>query len=164
MKKRTLFPVLVSLLVSSMALSACEPVTAVRGNFLDEYQMKSVQAGVDTREDVVRKIGSPTTVAPFDPNVWYYLGQKTEKNSILDPKITDERIVVVTFAGDGVVDSVKERKDGREDVPLVQDTTPTSGNEYTFLQQMLGNLGKFNKQGKENAATTASGANGGYSR
>jgi outer membrane protein assembly factor BamE (lipoprotein component of BamABCDE complex) len=142
---------------SLFALSACEPITATRGNFLDEYQMKLVQPGVDTRDDVVRKIGSPTTVAPFDPNVWYYLGQKTEKHSILDPKIVDEKIVVVTFGSDGMVDTLKERRDGREEVPLVDRTTPTAGNEYTFLQQMLGNLGKFNKKDTSSAAETAGG-------
>lgn len=138
------------------ALTACTPMTATRGNLLDDYQMKEIQPGVDTRDDVVRKIGSPTTVAPFDDNTWYYMGQKTSKKGILDPKITEERIVVVTFAEDGMVDKVMQRADGREDIPIVQRKTPTTGNDYTFVQQLLGNLGKFNKP-RENAATTAGG-------
>ncbi|PZP55514.1 MAG: hypothetical protein DI586_06570, partial [Micavibrio aeruginosavorus] len=61
----------------------------------------------------------------------------------------------LTFAPDGFVDSMVERRDGREDVAIVKRTTPTSGNEITFVQQMLGNLGKFNKQDTTNAAQTA---------
>lgn len=146
-------PVLLSLTVG-LLLAACTPMTANRGNMLDDYQMKEIQPGVDTRDEVVRKIGSPTTIAPFDDNTWYYIGQKTSKRGILDPQITDERIVVVTFAQDGMVDKIVERKDGREDIPITQRKTPTTGNDFTFMQQLLGNLGKFNKQ-EGNAAETA---------
>ncbi len=146
---------LIALALSLSTLAACTPITANRGNFLDEYQMKEVVAGQDSRDEVIRKIGSPTSISPFDDNVWYYLGQKTEKKGIFDAKVTDERVVVVTFAQDGFVDSMVERRDGREDVAIVKRTTPTSGNEITFVQQMLGNLGKFNKQDTTNAAQTA---------
>jgi len=143
------------LLLSLLALSACTPVTANRGNLLEEYQMKEVIAGQDSRDEVVRKIGSPTAISPFNDNIWYYLGQTTEKVGIFDPKVTKEKIVVVTFGDDGLVNSIQERKEGREDVALVDRKTPTSGNEITFVQQMLGNLGKFNKQDTTNAANTA---------
>lgn len=141
--------------ISLLLISACTPVTANRGNLLDDYQMKELVAGQDTREDVIRKVGSPTTVSTFNDNIWYYLGQETEKVGVFDPKITRERIVVVDFGQDGLVNSVVQRKAGREDVVLVSRTTPTSGNEMTVVQQMLGNLGKFNKQSTTNAATTA---------
>lgn len=147
-----------ALMASACLMTACSPMTANRGNMLDTYQMKEILPGVDNRDSLTAKIGSPTTIAPFDNNTWYYIGQKTEKNGIMDPRITEERIVVVTFAEDGMVDKVMERADGREDIPIVQRKTPTTGNEYTFVQQMLGNLGKFNRA-KENSATTAGGAN-----
>ncbi|MCB1558846.1 MAG: outer membrane protein assembly factor BamE [Alphaproteobacteria bacterium] len=149
--------ILCLLIFSAGFLSACTPQLATRGNLLEEYQMKEVLPGLDTRDDVIRKIGSPTTVAPFDDNTWYYIGRRTEKNGILDPKVTEEKIVVVTFnAEDGFVENILERQDGREDVPIVQRTTPTTGNDYTFIQQMLGNIGKFNKS-PESAAATAGG-------
>lgn len=144
-------------LVVLATLTACTPITANRGNFLDDYQMKEILPGVDAKDDVIRKIGSPTTVSPFNDKVWFYLGQKTEKKGILDPKIIDERIVEVTFADDGLVQTIKERKDGRKDVPLVGRTTPSSGNDYTFIQQMLGNLGKYNKADTSSAADTGGG-------
>ena len=151
----------ISLLAMMFLATACTPMTASRGNLLDDFQMKEVQPGVDTRDEVVRKIGSPTTIAPFDDNTWYYIGQKTSKSGIMDAKVTEERIVVVTFAADGLVNNIVERKDGREDIPITQNQTPTTGNDFTFMQQMMGNLGKFNKAGG-NAATTAGG--GGVNR
>jgi outer membrane protein assembly factor BamE (lipoprotein component of BamABCDE complex) len=87
------------------------------------------------------------------------MGRKTEKKGILDPKVVEEKIVVVTFDSDGKVGAVKERRDGYQDIPIVQRTTPVSGNEFTFIQQMIGNVGKFNKQGNESASETAGGKN-----
>ncbi|MEK7801851.1 MAG: outer membrane protein assembly factor BamE [Pseudomonadota bacterium] len=138
-------------------LAACTPVTAIRGNLLEDYQLKEVVPGIDSREDVTRKIGSPTTIAPFDDKVWYYMGQKTAKKGIMDAKITTERIVIVSFLDDGKVDKVIERKQGREDIPIVQRTTPAAGTDFTLLQQMMGNLGKFNGA-QESAAKTAGGS------
>ena len=131
-------------------------MTANRGNLLEDFQMKEVVAGTDTKQDVVQKLGSPTTIAPFDDNTWYYLGQKTEKRGVFDPVVTQEKIVVVKFGADGLVDSLAERREGREDVVIVDRKTPTSGNDFTVLEQMLGNLGKFNTP-EGSAATTGTG-------
>jgi len=150
---------ILSLFLSVMFLSACTPMKATRGNLLEEFQLKEVLPGIDGKDDVIRKIGSPTTIAPFDENTWYYMGQKTKKQGILDPKITTEKIIVVAFDGiDGKVLSVKEHKEGREDIPLVQRKTAVSGNDFTFIQQMLGNVGKFNKQ-PQSAIETSGGSN-----
>lgn len=127
--------------------SACAPTEAVRGNLLQDYQLAEVKTGTDTQSDVVHKLGSPTTIAPFDSNVWYYMGQRTVKHGILDPKIVDERVVVVTFDKSGILQTVKDDRPKRLDFPYDHDKTPTSGNDVTVMQQMLGNLGKFNKAG-----------------
>ena len=89
-------------------------------------------------------MGSPTTQSTFNPNIWYYLGQESEKRGILDQQITDERIVVVIFNEDGVVEAIQEADSERENIPYARTKTPTHGNDLTFLQQLLGNLGRFN--------------------
>lgn len=126
------------------ALMACTPTQNVRGNLLQDYQLAEVQPGVDTQADVLHKLGSPTTRAPFDDNVWYYLGQETEKRGILDPEVKKERVVAVAFTPEGVVSEVRDIPNSREDIPYVREKTPTSGNDITVMQQLLGNLGKFN--------------------
>ena len=140
------------------ASAACTPTKTVRGNILENYQIATVQIGVDTPGDVMRKLGSPTTVAPFDEKIWYYLGQHTEKKGILDPKVTDEKIVVVTFADDGTVAEIKNVDPMRTDIPVVRDKTPTGGQEMNAVEQFVGNLGKFNKNsGNTNPADTGGG-------
>lgn len=122
-------------------------MVAERGNMLEPRQLQQITAGTSTRSDVLRTLGSPTTQAAFDDNTWYYIGQETEKRGILDPKVVKERVVVVQFAEDGVVNSIRELPKGAGiDVPIERAKTKTRGNEYTFMQQLLGNVGKFNKE------------------
>ncbi|MGE4314381.1 MAG: outer membrane protein assembly factor BamE [Pseudobdellovibrionaceae bacterium] len=133
-----------ALFASLALLAACSPVRETHGNFVPEYKLATLQPQVDTRSDVIKKIGSPTTVSPFDENVWYYIGQRTEKVGMFDPKIKAEKIYLAQFTPDGTLNTFMEVERDRMDIPLSDDKTPTGGNDYTVLQQLLGNLGKFN--------------------
>jgi outer membrane protein assembly factor BamE (lipoprotein component of BamABCDE complex) len=132
---------------SVLLATGCSPTIAQRGNLLADYQLQEVTPGTSSKSDVLRALGSPTTQSTFDENVWYYLGQETAKKGILDPKITKERIVVVNFdATTGLVSSIKDASPERLDIPLARSKTTTHGNDITIMQQLLGNIGKFNKQ------------------
>lgn len=136
-----------TILLMSMSLlaAACTPTQATRGNIVEDYRLTEVTPGISTRQNVLQSLGSPTTQAPFDDNIWYYLGQKTEKTGIFDPKVVEEKIVVVTFDEAGIVQTAEEVDANRIAIPRVREKTPTGGNEVTPLQQILGNVGKFNK-------------------
>jgi outer membrane protein assembly factor BamE (lipoprotein component of BamABCDE complex) len=113
---------------------------------LEDYQVAEVTVGESTRSDVLRNLGSPTTKSTFDSNVWYYIGQETEKRGILDPEVTAERIFLVAFTDEGVLENLEEVDRERMSIPYVRKKTATYGNETGVLQQFLGNLGKFNPQ------------------
>jgi outer membrane protein assembly factor BamE (lipoprotein component of BamABCDE complex) len=141
-------------LVAAALLAACTPSRAIRGNMLDDYRIAQVVPGTSSQSDVMRALGSPTTTDPFDANTWYYIGQKTEKKGIFDPKVTEEKIYRATFDPETrlLIELVALDTD-RNDIPLAREVTPTSGNEMTAVQQMLGNLGKFNKSPKASPTT-----------
>ena len=126
------------------AATACAPTVATRGNMADPDQVAEIKAGESRREDVAALLGTPTSVGTFDPNVWYYIGQKMEKTSFLRPDVVDRRVVVVRFDESGVVNEVEilDKDQGRE-IEIVERSTPTHGREMTFLEQMLGNVGRF---------------------
>lgn len=123
---------------------ACTPVTAQHGNLLENHQLEEIQAGESTRSDVLRTLGSPTTQSTFNNDVWYYIGQETEKHGILDHEVVNERIISVTFNEEGIVQSIGDIEPNRENIPYARTKTPTHGNDLTFTQQLLGNLGRFN--------------------
>lgn len=149
MTKKNLFLLVPALLMASAMASGCSPTVANRGNMVKDYQMVTINPGVSTKSDVLRAMGSPTTQDPFDENKWFYIGQVTEKNGVLDPKITDERIVMVDFDDTGIVEIIKDVGGQREDIPFERRKTATSGNEVTIMQQFFGNLGKFNGAGEQ---------------
>lgn len=146
----------IALIALLLATAACTPTEAIRGNIVEDYRMAEIVPGVSSRTNVLQSLGSPTTQAPFDDNVWYYIGQKTEKRGIFDPKVVDKKVVVVAFTEDGIVQSIDKVDSDMIDVPHVRRKTPTSGNDITVIEQLIGNVGRFNKA-KGSAADTATG-------
>lgn len=141
-RTRTLFPVL---LIAGMAVAACEPVRQTHGYVPAEAYVKRVQIGEDSRADVVSKIGRPSTTAAFENTEWYYISRSTVTRAFLAPKATEQKVMVLAFDADGLVQSIDRYglQDGQV-VDLVTRTTPTRGKRLTFLQQLLGNVGRFN--------------------
>ena len=146
MTKHFLLPLTVLSLGLAFSTSGCTPTVSKRGNMVQDQQVQQIVPGVHAKLDVLKIMGSPTTQAPFDDNLWYYIGQETEKRGIFDPKVTQERIVVVQFnAEDGLVQSIKDADAERINIPIERDKTKTQGHEVTLPQQLLGNLGRFNQ-------------------
>ncbi|MAZ76417.1 MAG: cell envelope protein SmpA [Micavibrio sp.] len=133
-----------SLSTVALSLNACTPTQATRGNIVEDFRMAELTPGVSTRTNVLKSLGSPTTKAPFDDNVWYYIGQKTEKKGVFDHKVIDEKIVVATFDDEGILQDLNHIDNERTDIPKIRRKTKTGGNEVTVIEQLLGNVGKFN--------------------
>lgn len=138
-------PLLCAVLFGLIAASACTPIVATRGNLLSEDKVAAIQPAVSSRADVEQQWGPPTTIAPFDSNVWYYIGETTAQKGIFEPEVTKRQMIRVTFGSDDKVEQVAaiDPKDGRE-IAFVDRKTSTAGKEFTAFQQFVGNLGKFN--------------------
>jgi len=146
------------ILASAVLITACTPTQSNRGNIVEDFRISEITPGISTRNNVLKSLGSPTTIAPFDDNTWYYIGQKMEKKGIFDPEVIEEKVVVVAFNEDGIVETLEEVDSERLDVPTVRRKTKTGGNDITFMEQLLGNVGRFNRSA-EGAASTAGGVN-----
>ena len=148
---------MIALFLVAILVHACTPTKSNRGNLVENFRMEEVTPGVSTRNNVLKSLGSPTTIAPFDDNVWYYIGQKMEKKGIFDPEVVDEKVVRVSFNDKGILQTIEEIDSDRVTVPTVRRKTPTGGNDVTIAEQLLGNVGRFNKGGTESATRTAGG-------
>lgn len=124
--------------------TACAPTTATRGNYLHAEDIQSIQPYTTSEFDVLNRLGTPTAKAVFDDKTWYYVGLKTEKKSFFDEKVIERQVYKIQFDESGSVMSIAAVENDAVDVPIQSRVTPTSGNEVTFLQQVLGNVGKFN--------------------
>ncbi|MBP2298013.1 outer membrane protein assembly factor BamE [Azospirillum picis] len=131
-------------LLAGLATAGCSPTVATRGNLTDPEMVAELQPGQSRRDDVAAVLGTPTSVGTFDPNVWYYIGQKTEKTAFFEPEVTERRVVVAHFDDNGILRQIKTLdKSNGQDIEMVERTTPTAGRELGFLEQMMGNVGRF---------------------
>lgn len=134
------------------AVAACAPRIDQRGNKPDEDQVVQINPGVDDKQRVAELIGTPSTISTFDDRTWYYISKRTETLAFFDPDVTDQEILAVNFTEEGIVDSMRlyGQEDGRT-IAYVDRVTPTEGHEITFIQQLFGNLGRFNPEGDDAA-------------
>ena len=137
---------LVTVFVAATALSACAPRVAVRGNLPRAEQLEKIVVGEQKREDVVEILGSPSTLGVFDDKIWYYISRKTEKLAFFDEEVVDQQVIAIYFDDQNTVQAIQQyNKDDLRDIGMVERETPTSGNELSVIEQLLGNLGRFGK-------------------
>ena len=130
--------------VLASSLVACDKTIRVHGNMPDPEVIAEIQPGVDDRNGVVDKLGSPSAVSTFIDNKWYYIGQRSEQFAFLDPDILERSVLVVSFGEGGLVDDtlLYTLEDGQIVAPIDR-ITPTEGKELNLLQQLFGNIGRF---------------------
>ena len=136
------------LLVACLLLGGCgffEAKEQIRGNRVDADQLKELVPGTSTRADVTALIGSPTAKATFDDNTWLYISEVTRPRIARVQGVLSQGVVVMSFNEQGVLRDVKTlNQDDSVPITVVARSTPSPGTEASFLQQLLGNIGRFN--------------------
>ena len=128
-----------------LATAACSPTITNHGHRLDSEALAQIEPGVSSREDVTRLLGSPSAIGTFDLERWYYISQRMEQQAFYTDEITNQDVVSIDFDATGVVASVDQTDmSAARQIEPVDDKTKTMGNEFTLLEQLLGNVGRFN--------------------
>jgi len=129
----------------ALAAAACNPPVKVRGHLPDPETMAKIEPGEHGRSDVVNLLGSPSTASSFRDRTWYYIGSKEEQIAFFKPDVLKRNVFAITFSEGDTVESTRlyTLADGRP-VDPVERITPTPGRDLTVMQQLLGNLGRFN--------------------
>ena len=99
-----------------IALSAgCATTVEQRGNLPAQDKIAGIQPGSTTKDEVVKILGSPSSVSVFDDKSWYYISRRTGQFAFLDPNVIDQQVYIVNFDDQGVVKAVgPQRARGRE--------------------------------------------------
>tara|TARA_A100001037_G_scaffold291015_1_gene304534 strand:- start:250 stop:804 length:555 start_codon:yes stop_codon:yes gene_type:complete len=128
----------------TLMISACSPTMNNHGNVPDQELVKSIRIGINNREQVSAMLGTPSTIATFDQEAWYYVGTRTSRIAFFEPKLLERQVLVVRFDKKGIVRQVErlDKNSGRA-FQVVDRKTPTRGKELTILEQLLGNVGRF---------------------
>lgn len=149
-RTRRLLPLALLAALAASGLSGCGLpdfmtfTPQVRGNRVDADALKELVPGTSTTKDVVALIGSPTARASFDDNTWLYIGEMTKPVIGGTNEVRSQQVVALRFDTAGVLRGIETRtKKDSLPVSVVARTTPSPGTDTTFLQQLLGNVGRF---------------------
>jgi outer membrane protein assembly factor BamE (lipoprotein component of BamABCDE complex) len=149
------------MLALCLSLTACSwimPPPQTRGNKVDPDQLKELVPGTSTKADVTSLIGSPTQKATFDENSWLYITETTRPRIGRTLGVLDQGVIVLTFDDRGVLTGVKKvTQEDAVPVSVATRTTPSPGTEASFMQQLIGNIGRYNPTGS-GGFTTGGGA------
>lgn len=141
----------------------CIPPQVDQRGYIDAFnRMKEIQIGVTDREGVREKVGSPSLINDFGDETWYYVRERKESVAFLAPEVTDQNVTSITFDAQGIVTNMHnyDKKDSTN-VAIADEITPTEGQQLGFLEQILGNVGRFNDQDTNAAGRGAGRAGGG---
>ncbi len=143
MRRKSIFAAFAVALLAG-AVSACAPISTMSGFQAVDVKPQDMKVGEDTRSTVLTKLGSPSAVATFDPNVWYYVTQLSDKVAYLRPQVKSRTVIAITFdKGTEKVAGVRTLGlgDGFQ-VAYVNRETPTRGRELSAFEQLLGTVGR----------------------
>lgn len=142
----------------ALSLAACAASVDQRGYLPEPDKLAQIHPGTTTRDQVAKILGTPSSIGIFDDKQWYYISRRTKQVAFFDPDVLDQQVYIVNFDDKGVVKAIdhKDLKDGRTIAPA-PGATPAPGRELTFLEQVLGNIGRFNQGGSSSGGETTQG-------
>jgi outer membrane protein assembly factor BamE (lipoprotein component of BamABCDE complex) len=133
---------LAAVLLSGAA--ACVPIRSVHGFQVVEAKPAEVVVGTDTKSTVTERLGSPSVVSTFEPNIWFYVSQNMARKAFYRAKPTTREVVAISFdeSSEKVTSVEKYDLSNGKVLEYARRETPTRGRQLTILEQLLGTVGR----------------------
>ena len=94
----------IALVIATMGLSGCKTSEVMNNGYIFDPQSLALAPVGSSREQVLLSLGTPSTTATFDGEVFYYISQKrTRAVAFMKPKLVDQNILAIYFDKTGVV-------------------------------------------------------------
>src|ERR1051326_8119145 len=129
-------------LAAALPLAGCFTQTYTHGYVVQEGALEQVPLGA-TQEQVLIVLGTPSTVATVNGEVFYYISERAEKTAFLPQRVVNQRVIAVYFDKNRRVQRLADygMQDGRI-FDFVSRTTPTAGKELNYLAYVFKIFGK----------------------
>ena len=124
--------------LTGMVLAACTSEQFQKGYILPPGALEQIPIGA-SQDQVLIVMGTPSTVATLDGEVFYYISQRSERPvAFMNQRITDQRVIAIYFDKNRQVRRLANYglKDGRI-FDFISRTTTTSGQELSYLQPLF---------------------------
>ncbi|MGP9810906.1 outer membrane protein assembly factor BamE [Rhodopseudomonas sp. NSM] len=137
MARRRLGPALALALLGA-GLSACTSEQFQKGYILPNGALEQIPIGA-SQDQVLIVMGTPSTVATLNGEVFYYISQRAERPVAFMPqKVVDQRVIAIYFDQNRQVRRIANygMQDGKI-FDFISRTTPTSGQEMSYLAPLF---------------------------
>lgn len=133
------------LIASFCFLSACEKPIEHQGFQREHARLDDIKIGVDTRENVREKLGTPTLEMPY-PNtdgntVWYYVSRKTQDHTFSLPSVNDQTTYELQFDARGILRSMNQSNQ-YETIPMNPAVSESSTYDSGIMRDVFGSFGQ----------------------
>jgi outer membrane protein assembly factor BamE (lipoprotein component of BamABCDE complex) len=122
----------------SVALAACAGEQFQKGYILPPNALEQIPIGA-SQDQVLIVMGTPSTVATLDGEVFYYISQRSERPvAFMNQKVVDQRVIAIYFDKNRRVRRLANygMQDGKI-FDFVSRTTATSGQELSYLTPLF---------------------------
>jgi outer membrane protein assembly factor BamE (lipoprotein component of BamABCDE complex) len=126
------------------ALAGCTGEQFQKGYILPPNALEQIPIGA-SQDQVLIVMGTPSTVATLNGEVFYYISQRSERKvAFMNQQVVDQRVIAIYFDKNRQVTRLANYglQDGKI-FDFISRTTPTSGQELSYLTP-LSKLLSFN--------------------
>ncbi len=120
------------------ALGACTGEQFQKGYILPPGALEQIPIGA-SQDQVLIVMGTPSTVATLDGEVFYYISQRSERKvAFMKQRVVDQQVIAVYFDKNRQVRRLANYglQDGKI-FDFISRTTPTSGQELSYLAPLF---------------------------
>jgi len=119
-------------------LGGCTGEQFQKGYILPPGALEQVPIGA-SQDQVLIVMGTPSTVATLNGEVFYYISQRSERPiAFMNQKVVDQRVIAIYFDKNRQVQRLANYglQDGKI-FDFISRTTPTSGQELSYLTPLF---------------------------
>ena len=120
------------------ALGGCTGEQFQKGYILPPGALEQIPIGA-SQDQVLIVMGTPSTVATLNGEVFYYISQRSERKvAFMNQNVVDQRVIAIYFDKNRQVQRLANYglQDGKI-FDFISRTTPTSGQELSYLTPLF---------------------------
>ncbi|MBV9533672.1 MAG: outer membrane protein assembly factor BamE [Bradyrhizobium sp.] len=136
--RHTRWRIAAALALTYAVLSGCTGEQFQKGYVLPAGALEQIPIGA-SQDQVLIVMGTPSTVATLDGEVFYYISQHAERPvAFMNQRVTDQRVIAIYFDKNRQVRRLANYglKDGKI-FDFISRTTATSGQEISYLTPLF---------------------------
>src|SRR3954465_4356690 len=121
-----------------VVLAACTGEQFQKGYILPPGALEQIPIGA-SQDQVLIVMGTPSTVATLNGEVFYYISQRSERKvAFMNQQVVDQRVIAIYFDKTRRVQRLANYglQDGKI-FDFISRTTPTSGQELSYLTPLF---------------------------